>query len=85
MAKAKRYTTSDALASAFQSSLGASFCSQPKNIQFGIIINKPFISKGETITIATKFDCEGNESLGGHIVNLILRRLCEQSVPTVEI
>jgi hypothetical protein len=73
----QKYTVADTLASAFAPSIGKSFCTQSSHTQFGIIINKVFISKGVEQTLNTRYSFE----ISSHITNLILRRLCSDSVP----
>ena len=77
LAITKRYEVADALASAFAPSIGKSFCTQSSHTQFGIIINKPFISKGKEQTLNTRYGFD----VASHITNLILRRLCSNATP----
>ena len=73
----KRYIVADALASAFKPTLGKSFCTQSQRVQFGIIINKLFISKGKEQCLNDRYAFD----IASHITNLIIRRLCSNDAP----
>mgnify|MGYP006863475293 CR=1 FL=1 len=74
---ANRYTVADTLAAAFAPSIGKSFCTQSSKVQFGIIINRVFISKGVEQTLNTRYEFD----IASHITNLVLRRLCSNNTP----
>ena len=72
----KRYEAADKLAAAFTPVVGPKFCDLNKGTQFGIIINQQFSVNGEVTCLNDHY----GEDIAMHLTNLIIQRLCRNSV-----
>ena len=71
MTKENKIAIATKLASAFEPIIGKNFTDLPRNMQFGIIINKQFKAKGKIASLSARYA----EDTAMHITNLILRKL----------
>ena len=81
MTNEHKYQIATKLASAFKPLLGASFDLQPPHVQFGILLNKPFTTKGTVTCLNTLYDFED----ASHIANLVRARLVDDIAPEVDL
>lgn len=72
----KRYDVADKLTDAFAPVLGNNFCNLNNHVQFGIVLNQKFNSKGKVQSLNERYSFD----IASHITNLILRRLCRTNV-----
>ena len=76
-----KYTVATKLTTAFKPLLGTSFDLQSPHVQFGILLNKPFTTKGTVTCLNSLYTFED----ASHIANLIRSRLVEDIAPEVDL
>jgi len=85
MTLSRKYSVANALATAFKPLLGNRFSELPQHTQFGIVLNKAFITKGRTVTLNNLYEFDN----ASHIANLVLLRLnggtFDDTIPEVEL
>ena len=81
LGKDAKFIIADKLANAFKPSLGNNFSDLDDHVQFGILLNKRFISKGKETSLNKRYGFE----TASHITNLVRRRVTGFNNSPVEV